>query len=82
MTVRLKEGSVIELSGVCGIDDAEALQRSLLAAPDSTVRWETCEHLHTAVLQVLLAAKAGASDVPSNPFLREHVAPLLRPSAH
>lgn len=78
MTVEAREGAVIELSGVCGVDDAEALQRALLAAPDSTVKWDTCEHLHTAVLQVLLATKPRIGGAPSNPFLREHVAPLLR----
>lgn len=78
MTVEVREGAVIELSGVCGVDDAEALQRTLLAAPDSTVKWDTCEHLHTAVLQILLATMPRIRGVPSNPFLREHVAPLLR----
>lgn len=81
MTVELREGAVIELSGACGVDDAEVLQRGLLAAPDSTVRWDTCEHLHTAVLQVLLASRPRVSGVPPNPFLAKHVAPLLRSSA-
>jgi hypothetical protein len=78
MTVELREGAVIELSGVCGVDDAEALHRGLLATPDSTVKWDRCERLHTAVLQVLLAAAPRVSGVPTDAFLARHVAPLLR----
>ena len=81
MTVRLLERAVIELSGTCGVGDAETLQRGLLAAPDSTVKWDACEQLHTAVLQVLLAARPRVRGVPSNPFLAKHVAPLLHASA-
>ena len=81
MTVHMREGAVIELFGTCGVDDAEALQRGLLAAPNSTVKWDACERLHTAVLQVLLAAKPRVRGAPSNRFLAEHVAPLLHSSA-
>ena len=82
MTVRVLDGAVIELSGTCGVEDAEALQRGLLAAPDSTVKWAAGEQRHTAVLQVLLAARPRVTGAPSNPFLEKHVAPLLHSSAH
>ncbi len=82
MTVRVTAEGAIELAGRCGVEDAEVLQRHLLAAPRSTVEWSTCEHLHSAVIQVLLVGKPrirGAS--PSNAFLRAHVVPLIQRAA-
>ena len=78
MTVRVTAAGTIEISGHCGVEDAEALQRQLLAAPRPTVEWSTCRSLHSAVIQVLLVAKPGIRGLPSNAFLTMHVAPLLR----
>jgi hypothetical protein len=78
MTVSVTKDGVVELSGRCGVEDAEALQQRLLAAPRSTVEWSSCEHLHSAVIQVLLAGKPSIRGLPSNPFLRTHIAPLVR----
>ena len=61
MTVSVTKDGAIELSGHCGVEDAEALQQRLLAAPRSTVEWSSCEHLHSAVIQVLLAGKPSYS---------------------
>jgi hypothetical protein len=77
MTVRLKGQGVIELSGRCGADDAEALQQHLLADPGSTVEWSGCEHLHSAVVQVLLVAAPVVRGAPKNEFLTTHIAPIL-----
>jgi hypothetical protein len=81
MTVNLKTGGVIELSGRCGIEDAEALQRHLLTAPGATVEWRGCEHLHSAVIQVLLVGKPRLRGSPASAFLRRHIAPLVNRSA-
>ena len=78
MTVRLTEDGTIELTGRCGVEDAEQLQGYLLAAPESTVEWGTCEHLHSGVLQVLLIARPRISGVPASAFLSTHIEPLLR----
>jgi hypothetical protein len=80
MTVRLAKNGTIELSGRCGVEDAEALQSLLLSSPESPVEWSACEHLHSSVLQVLLIAKARMRGVPASAFLRTHVEPLLRSS--
>ncbi len=77
MTVQLAPDGVIALSGRCGAEDAEVLQGHLLAAPDSSVEWSACQHLHSAVLQVLLIAKPRLRGVPPSAFLRTHVEPLL-----
>jgi hypothetical protein len=81
MTVGTGPAGVIELSGHCGVEDAEILQRHLLAAPGAGIKWDTCQHLHAAVLQVLLVAKPLVQGVPASPFLTTHIAPLLQPSA-
>ena len=78
MTVRLGGDGKIELRGRCGVEDAEGLQGYLLAAPESTVEWGDCEHLHSAVLQVLLIARPRISGVPADAFLSMHIEPLLR----
>jgi hypothetical protein len=80
MTVGRPSRGVIELSGHCGVEDAEVLQRHLLAVPGAAIKWDTCQHLHAAVLQVLLVAKPTVQGVPSSPFLRAHIAPLLQVS--
>lgn len=77
MTVMATADGTIELSGHCGVEDAEVLQRHLLAAPRSAVEWRACEQLHSAVIQVLLVAKPRIRGLPPNAFLGAHVAPLL-----
>jgi hypothetical protein len=80
MTVRVTEDGTIELSGRCGVEDAEQLQHQLLAAPRSTVEWGACEHLHSAVLQVLLVAKPPMRGTPRSAFLGTYIEPLLSAS--
>ena len=77
MSVHLKSQGVIELSGRCGADDAEALQEHLLAMPGATVEWSDCEHLHSAVVQVLLVGAPLMRGAPKNEFLTTHIAPIL-----
>jgi hypothetical protein len=77
MTIHVDDEGVIHLAGDCTIDDAEPLREQLSARPASPVQWELCERMHTAVLQVLLAAAPVVRGVPNDGFLRNHVAPLL-----
>jgi len=77
MTVQVNDKGAIELSGRCGADDAEALLRHLLAMPGATVVWSESEHLHSAVIQVLLAAAPRMSGPPKNAFLATHIAPII-----
>ena len=81
MSVHLNSQGVIELSGRCGADDAEVLQQHLLAMPGATVKWSACEHLHSAVVQVLLVEAPRMRGVPKNEFLTTHIAPILGRSA-
>jgi hypothetical protein len=77
MTVRIVEEGKVELVGNCGSEDAEALLRLLSANPTADVDWRGCEGAHTAVVQVLVAARVRPLGSPTNRFLADMVAPLL-----
>lgn len=81
MTVRMATDGTIELDGVCPIEDAEKLQQYLIADPQARIDWRSCSAAHTAVIQILLAAKPLLRGPPAGDFLRNHVAPLLTASA-
>jgi hypothetical protein len=78
MTVRIVSDGVIALEGDCPLEDAEVLQRSLLAHPAAAIDWGSCSHAHTAVIQILLAAQPRLTGTPDSPFLRSKVAAQIR----
>ena len=49
---------VLVCAGTLSVEDAEALQQLLLATPGATLDLAACTHLHSACLQVLMAANA------------------------
>jgi hypothetical protein len=58
VTVRRHENGTIILEGDCTVEEAEPLLQMLQEdAPRSIIDWTKCSHLHTAVLQVILAAR-------------------------
>jgi tripartite-type tricarboxylate transporter receptor subunit TctC len=65
MTVRLHDGAII-IEGASPVEDAETLLEQLQAHPGVPVDCAGCASMHTAVLQVLMAAaatvKAGCGD--------------------
>lgn len=77
MTVRLPDPATIRLEGDCPAEDAETLLRHLLDAPGATVDWRDCDTAHTAVIQVLLAARARLHGPPRGAFLRGMVAAAM-----
>jgi hypothetical protein len=76
MSVCLDNGVII-LEGDCPVDEAESLLELLLANPGASVDWSACGQLHTAVVQVLLAARPPMGGEPGNPFLRRWIAPII-----
>jgi hypothetical protein len=76
MSVRLDSGIII-LEGDCPVDEAESLLELLLANPGASVDWSACGQLHTAVVQVLLAARPPMEGEPGTPFLRRWIAPIV-----
>lgn len=84
MSVAWRDGTIV-LEGACGVEDAEALLRSLLDHPGSPIDWRGCTVAHTAVIQVLLATRILPLGPPNSAILRDLVEPALRrdnPSAH
>lgn len=83
MTVRANSNGLIELAGICPSADAEPLLQLLLAAPAAAVDWRDCRGAHTAVIQVLMAARPELRGPPADARLREWVAPAItsRPDA-
>jgi len=64
---------------VIGVEEAEGLLEWLQKKPSATVDLASCSHLHTANLQVLMAAKPGISSWPENPELRAWLESALKP---
>jgi hypothetical protein len=77
MSVELSASGTIELTGECESDDAEVLLQHLLATPAATVDWRGCESAHSAVIQVLLAARPPFLGPPAGESLKRWIAPLL-----
>jgi hypothetical protein len=73
VSLRRIDDQTLALEGQCGVDDAEALLQALLATPAAVVDWRGCEGAHTAVVQVLLAARARVRGPAASVFLSEMV---------
>jgi hypothetical protein len=76
MTIRRDE-DVVLLEGVCAVEDAEVLMHELQAGA-TLIDWSACAHLHTACLQVLLAAGLPVRGAPANAAIARWLAPALR----
>ena len=76
MSVRLDDGVII-LEGDCPVDEAEPLLELLLANPGASVDWSACGQLHTAVIQILLAARPPMAGDAGTPCLRRWIAPIM-----
>jgi len=76
MSVRL-DGNVIILEGQCRVEDAEPLLGWLQADRGRTVDLTDAEHLHAAVLQVLMALQPAVRGTARDAFLRDWITPAL-----
>jgi hypothetical protein len=75
---------VIVLDGECPVEDAEVLLQLLQAQPDGPVDWSACTRLHTAVLQVLMAAAPPTRGACADAFVARWggVGPSSGPTPH
>ena len=67
----------VSLKEVCSVEEAETLLGWLHDNPEGTVDLKDCQHLHTAVLQVLMISKPEISTPPDDPYLREWILPAI-----
>jgi hypothetical protein len=77
MTLKVSADGVIELIGTCSSDEGEVLLQRLLETPNIMVDWRGCEAAHTAVIQVLMAARPKVLGPPAGGLLEKWVQPLL-----
>ena len=72
------EGDGIIMTGSCSIEEADELQRFLEEHRQSVhVQLTHCEHMHTALLQLLMQYHVKVRDTAYSPFLWKWVVPLL-----
>jgi hypothetical protein len=71
------DGNVIILEGPCRVEDAEPLLGWLQADRGRMVDLAGAEHLHAAVLQVLMALQPTIRGPAGDAFLRDWIAPAL-----
>jgi hypothetical protein len=76
MSVRL-DGNVVVLEGPCRVEDAEPLLGWLQADRGRMVDLAGAEHLHAAVLQVLMALRPTIRGTAGDAFLRDWITPAL-----
>lgn len=67
--------NVIEIDDSCSVEDAETLLQLVLEHDDAVIDASKCTHIHTAAMQVLLAAKPKFRDLPEDEFIRRFLAP-------
>jgi hypothetical protein len=79
MGVRL-DGNIVRLEGRCNVEDAEPLFGWLQEDPVRTVNIAEAEHLHAAVVQVLMVLRPAMSGSSRDAFIRDWIAPLVQPS--
>lgn len=77
MPVTFKKSGAV-LRGVCAIEEAEELLAWLGDNPKGKVNLHGCEHLHTALVQVLMAARPVVSAMPRQGPLADFLAAVLK----
>jgi hypothetical protein len=70
---------VVQIDGVCGVDEAMPLLEFLQTHGEARVDMRTCTHLHSAALQVLMVVAARVAVLPEEEFLARWLTPILGP---
>jgi anti-anti-sigma regulatory factor len=79
MSMEFTNGALV-CAGTLSVEEAEALQLLLLATPDATLDLAACTHLHSACLQVLMAANAPIAAWPEDAALAAWLQSALKQS--
>lgn len=76
MPIRFEKTTAV-LDGVCAVEDAESLLDWLKGRKRPRVDLSRCEHLHTAVLQLLIAGRPAVAAWPEDGECRRWLAAAL-----
>ena len=68
--MRRDENGTIVIEGDSPTEDAELLLQLLQATPQAVLDWTQCGHIHTAVLQIVLAAQPTFTGPCGDPWVR------------
>ena len=77
MSVRRDEFGTIVLEDKCAVEDAETLLQLLQATTPGRCDWTRCSYLHTAVIQVILAAGPTLIGPCGDPWTEQWIASFL-----
>ena len=78
MTVRRGEDGAIVLDGACPVEDTEPLLQMLQETPEAPINWAGCRQIHTAVLQLILAAGAVPSGSCGDVWVQQWLVPQMQ----
>jgi hypothetical protein len=81
MPLRFAKNTVV-FEEVCAVEEALPLLEFLQAHPTARVNLRACTHMHTAILQVLMALAPKVAALPTEAFLQRWLAPALAPKAN
>lgn len=76
-----QDGDVIHIEGHCRVEDAETLVALLQKSRNLAIDMSTCESLHGAVAQAILAFECPVVGTPTDGFLHKLLAPALARAA-
>jgi hypothetical protein len=68
-------GDIIRISGNASVADAEPILAALHQDPSRRIDLREAGHLHSAVVQILLAVRPRITGGPSYPFFSAYVLP-------
>jgi hypothetical protein len=74
MSARRDERGTIVLEGHCPVEDAEPLLQLLQETPAALLDWSRCGHLHSAVVQLIMAARPALIGPCGDPWIRQWAA--------
>ncbi|MFC0269529.1 hypothetical protein [Kushneria aurantia] len=69
MPIEYRKRSAV-MQGVCQLEEVEELQGWMLENPRASLNLGQCEHLHTAIVQLILASEFRISTPPERPLLK------------
>jgi hypothetical protein len=72
------ERNLARFVDICTVEEAMTVHEWLLAHKTARIDLSACTHLHTSLLQLLLAVRPKLAAPPADAFLAAWVAPLLQ----
>ena len=76
------DADTVTVRDTCTVEDAMPLLEFLQSHSDARVDLRPCTNLHTAALQVLMAARPRIAALPEAAFLARWLAPVLASPAN